>query len=197
MTTSAPPAARSVPTFIIDCARDGAFAEGGLPWFVGVELTDGSLRPIAWARTRQNAERIAGILELEPTTGEARPFVAPLDAGRDRGWRRARRQVLSALRSQETRMFAAATTRLDSLMGLTLLFAFVGWLAAIALASSTALERRGLPYALLALVVGVVAGPLALLWARRLRVRSSARATDEPSLRESAEGPRLSATSRR
>ncbi len=57
---------------------------------------------------------------------------------------------------------------MDGWIGLVILFAVAGWLACMATAASMGM-RRGLAHALVALVLGLVAGPVALLWARTQR----------------------------
>ena len=80
--------------------------------------------------------------------------------------------------------------RTESLVGLTLLFAFASWLMCVALATSMALQRGGLAYAALALVVAFAAAPLAIMWAGRRRRR----ATSEDAVaatRDPGDPPRL------
>ncbi len=66
-------------------------------------------------------------------------------------------------------MFNTVPTGIESVVGLTLLFAVTGWLVAVTLAASLALQRRGVAYAVLAVMLGLFLGPVAILWAGRLR----------------------------
>jgi hypothetical protein len=66
-------------------------------------------------------------------------------------------------------MFSGALDLKSLVVGVGLLFVLVIWLACTALAWSMALRRRGVPFAGVALILGLALGPIAVLWASTLR----------------------------